>query len=138
MEELDLEENENPIIYITPSFGVSILTNNKSIDTINLINQNNMSETDINTFNQKFEVYASTNLKGVTVKGLLSTISANNESEDGDKQIKEINFNGEEYEASEQNITFIKGDIDTEASDRGEFENDQDTGIIYRAVINVK
>ena len=53
-------------------------------------------------------------------------------------EIKEINYNGEEYEASEQNITLIKGEIDTEKSYRVEFEKDQDTGLIYRAVINEK
>ena len=54
------------------------------------------------------------------------------------KEIKEINYNGEEYEASEQNITLIKGEIKTEKSYRVEFEKDQDTGLIYRAVINEK
>lgn len=97
-----------------------------------------MSELEINTFNNKFEMYESTNLQGVTVKGLLSTISLNNESQDNDRQIKEINFNGEEYEATDENLTFIKEDIDTEKSYRVEFEKDQDTGIIYRAVINEK
>ena len=52
--------------------------------------------------------------------------------------IKEINFKGEEYEASEQNIAFIKEDIDMEKNYRVEFEKDQDTGIIYRVVINEK
>ena len=37
-----------------------------------------------------------------------------------------------------QNITLIKGEIDTEKSYRVEFEKDQDTGLIYRAVINEK
>ena len=54
------------------------------------------------------------------------------------EEVKEINYNGEEYEASEQNITLIKGEIDTEKSYRVEFEKDQDTGLIYRAVINEK
>ena len=62
----------------------------------------------------------------------------NNQSEETSNEIKEINYNGEEYEASEQNITLIKGEIDTEKSYRVEFEKDQDTGLIYRAVINEK
>lgn len=131
MEELGLQEDENPIIYMIPSFGIY----SSSVATIN---STEMSELEITTFNNKFEMYESTNLQGVTVKGLLSTISLNNESQDNDRQIKEINFNGEEYEATEQNITFIKEDIDTEKSYRVEFEKDQDTGIIYRAVINEK
>ncbi|MGN1297792.1 MAG: DUF6583 family protein [Clostridia bacterium] len=131
MEELGLEENENPIIYMIPSFGIYS-------SSVAAINSTEMSELEINTFNNKFEMYESTNLQGVTVKGLLSTISLNNESQDNDRQIKEINFNGEEYEATDENLTFIKEDIDTEKSYRVEFEKDQDTGIIYRAVINEK
>lgn len=131
MEELGLEENENPIIYMIPSFGIYS-------SSVAAINSTEMSKMEITTFNNKFEMYESTNLQGVTVKGLLSTISLNNESQDNDRQIKEINFNGEEYEATDENLTFIKEDINTEKSYRVEFEKDQDTGIIYRAVINEK
>lgn len=131
MEELGLEEDENPIIYMIPSFGIYS-------SSVAAINSTKMSEMEITTFNNKFEMYKSTNLQGVTVKGLLSTISLNNESQDNDRQIKEINFNGEEYEATDENLTFIKEDINTEKSYRVEFEKDQNTGIIYRAVINEK
>lgn len=133
MGQLGLEANENPIVNIIPSIGLYL-------GNMNVLNQvdSNMSEAEINNFNQKFEAYESTNLKGVTVKGLLSTISLNNQSEETSNEIKEINYNGEEYEASEQNITLIKGEIDTEKSYRVEFEKDQDTGLIYRAVINEK
>lgn len=132
MEELGLEEDENPIIYMIPSFGIY----SSSVAAINSTTE--MSELEITTFNNKFEMYESTNLQGVTVKGLLSTISLNNESQDNDRQIKEINFNGEEYEATDENLIFIKEDINTEKSYRVEFEKDQNTGIIYRAVINEK
>lgn len=54
------------------------------------------------------------------------------------EKIEEINFNGQEYEASTQNIAFIKEDIKTDAYYRVEFEKDQSTGLIYRAVINPK
>lgn len=133
MGQLGLEANENPIVNIIPSIGLYL-------GNMNVLNQvdSNMSEAEINNFNQKFEAYESTNLKGVTVKGLLSTISLNNQSEETSNEVKEINYNGEEYEASEQNITLIKGEIDTEKSYRVEFEKDQDTGLIYRAVINEK
>lgn len=133
MGQLGLEASENPIVNIIPSIGLYL----GNMNVLNQVNSN-MSEAEINNFNQKFEVYESTNLKGVTVKGLLSTISLNNQSEETSNEIKEINYNGEEYEASEQNITLIKGEIDTEKSYRVEFEKDQDTGLIYRAVINEK
>lgn len=133
MGQLGLETSENPIVNIIPSIGLYL----GNMNVLNQVNSN-MSEAEINNFNQKFEAYESTNLKGVTVKGLLSTISLNNQSEETSNEIKEINYNGEEYEASEQNITLIKGEIDTEKSYRVEFEKDQDTGLIYRAVINEK
>lgn len=135
MEQLGLEESENPITKLIPSFATYL-------NATNIINQTNMSEVEVNTFNQKFEVYESTNSKGVTVKGLLSTISLNNQSEEINNKIKEINYNGEEYEATEQNIKLIKEEIDKEIENeknyRVEFEKDQDTGLIYRAVINEK
>ena len=133
MGQLGLEASKNPIVNIIPSIGLYL----ENMNVLNQVNSN-MSEAEINNFNQKFEAYESTNLKGVTVKGLLSTISLNNQSEETSNEIKEINYNGEEYEASEQNITLIKGEIDTEKSYRVEFEKDQDTGLIYRAVINEK
>lgn len=133
MGQLGLEASENPIVNMIPSIGLYL----GNMNALNQVNSN-MSEAEINNFNQKFEAYESTNLKGVTVKGLLSTISLNNQSEETSNEIKEINYNGEEYEASEQNITLIKGEIDTEKSYRVEFEKDQDTGLIYRAVINEK
>ena len=98
-----------------------------------------MSEQEVSTFNALFENYQSTNLKGVTVKGLLSTIQRNNETqEDESRKIKEIHFDGEEYEVTEQNITLLKSNVETEEAYRVEFEKDEDTGIIYRAVINKK
>ena len=133
MGQLGLEASENPIVNMIPSIGLYL----GNMNVLNQVNSN-MSEAEINNFNQKFEAYESTNLKGVTVKGLLSTISLNNQSEETSNEIKEINYNGEEYEASEQNITLIKGEIDTEKSYRVEFEKDQDTGLIYHAVINEK
>lgn len=116
MGQLGLEASENPIVNMIPSIGLYL----GNMNVLNQVNSN-MSEAEINNFNQKFEAYESTNLKGVTVKGLLSTISLNNQSEETSNEIKEINYNGEEYEASEQNITLIKGEIDTEKSYRVEF-----------------
>lgn len=126
MEELGLEESENPLQYVIPT-----LFFNSNINKIN--------EVEVNAFNQKFENYESTNLQGVTVKGLLSTIQLNNESqEDKDRKIKEIHFDGEEYEVTDQNIVFLKSSVEIENYYRVEFERDEDTGIIYRAVINKK
>ncbi len=134
MEELGWQENENPLQYVIPQFSTYF----SALNTINA-NNDNMSEQEVSTFNALFENYQSTNLKGVTVKGLLSTIQRNNEArEDGNRKIKEIHFDGEEYEVTEQSITLLKSNVETEEAYRVEFEKDEDTGIIYRAVINKK
>ena len=123
MEELGVSEEENPIQYLIPTIFVSNSTTTQ------------INEQAVNTFNAKFELYQSTNTKGATVKGLLTTIQNNNETE-GNNQIEEINFDGEEYEVTEQNITFLKSSINVDDAFRVEFEKDSNTGLIYRAVIN--
>lgn len=142
MEELGVEEN--PITKMFPPL----------LEMLSVSQDGQGDEETINSFNQKFEMYASTNLQGTTVKGLITTISTNNgidsssDEDDGsdDEQdtnkskyeIKEINYNGEEYDVNQQNVTFIKSDIAVDKYYRVEFEKDQDTGVIYRAVINEK
>ncbi len=137
MEELGLKENENPLIQMFMMPFWQSLTYSQAAGAIS--NSSNMSELEVITFNQKFENYEGTNLQGVTVKGLLSTIQLNNESqEDENKKIKEIHFDGEEYEVTDPNIVFLKSSVETETAYRVEFERDENTGMIYRAVINKK
>ena len=131
MQELGISEDQNPLMYLIPNLGTYT-------DIINNLSGPQVSEEDVATFNQKFEVYQSTNLQGVTVRGLLSTIELNNEQEDENRQIKEMNFNGEEYEVNGQNIAALKEEVIAENYYRVEFERDQETGLIYRAVINPK
>ena len=123
MEELGVSEDKNPIQYLIPAFLVSSQTTTE------------IDEQAVNTFNAKFELYQSTNTKGATVKGLLTTIQNNNETE-GNNKIEEINMDGEEYEVNEQNITLLKSSINVDDAYRVEFEKDINTGLIYRAVIN--
>ena len=147
MEILGLNENENPIINMIPTAYIyNVLGNSISNEAISEI-----EEAEISSFNSKFELYEGTNLGGGTVKGLL-TVIANNNKLDGDDDetkisyetvsreslIKEINFNGEEYQVNKQTIALIKGEISTEDYFRVEFEKDEDTGRIYRVVINKK
>ena len=123
MEELGVSEDQNPIQYLIPAFLVSSQTTTE------------IDEQAVNAFNAKFELYQSTNTKGATVKGLLTTIQNNNETEENNK-IEEINMDGEEYEVNEQNITLLKSSINVDDAYRVEFEKDISTGLIYRAVIN--
>lgn len=135
MEEIGLSENENPIIQLfTPLLGGMIY--NQASD---VISNTSLSEAEINAFNSRFENYESTNLHGTTVRGLLSTIQTNNAGqENNNKKIKEIHFNGEEYEVTDQNISALKDSVELGTAYRVEFEKDENTGIIYRAVINKK
>ena len=130
MQELGLTEEQNPLARLVPSLGIYT-------ETLTNLSKPQVSEQDVATFNAKFEVYQSTNLQGVTVRGLLSTIELNNEQQE-DRQIKEINFNGEEYEVNGQNIAALKEEVVAENYYRVEFERDQETGLIYRAVVNPK
>lgn len=121
MSKLGLSENENPLQYVIP-------TNLLSYGALNTSKSGSMNEEEITAFNERFEAYESTNLKGVTVKGLLTTIGLNNEAQEfSDRKIKEIHFEGEEYEANEQNITIIKGNVEIDKEYRVEFEKDEDT-----------
>lgn len=135
MEQLGLEEYENPIIQMFTMTFLGGFVSNQASD---VINNTNLSEAEINAFNSKFENYESTNLRGTTVRGLLSTIQTNNAAQDDNKKIKEIHFDGEEYEVTDQNISALKDSVDLEKTYRVEFERDEETGIIYRAVINKK
>ena len=141
MEEIGANETKNPINYLQPQYIIQAL-NFSSMRT-------KLSEQEIASFNNKFELYRGSNEKGVTVKGLLSTIALNNgidtdnidieiteEEENNNPKITEINLNGEEYDVTAENIILLKSMIETERSYRVEFEADSETGLIYRAVIN--
>ena len=132
MQELELTANQNPILMLNP---VNLLIVNSVAGTVS----SSLSELEITAFNEKFTLYENTNQKGATVKGLLTVIENNNSSQDNEtKKIKEINFDGQEYDVTEQNITLIKSSINVEDSYKVEFEIDENTGLIYRAVINKK
>ena len=144
MEQLGATAEQNPLYFVLPTQILS--------DVLGIQSRNQLSEVEATEFNEKFYLYEGTSQRGVTVRGLLSTIALNNGYEDssseGDEseenennrnnnpQITEIHFDGEEYEVSEQNITLIKDMIETEILYRVEFELDSNTGLIYRVVIN--
>ncbi len=136
MEEVGLEENSNPFIDGILAPILSIQNQSSSLSRMR-DEANQVNEEEITNFNKKYELYEATKQSHQTIKGLLSTIQLNNEeAEDDDKKIKEINFNGKEYDSSEQNIAFIKDDVKDDKEYRVDFERDQDTGIIYRVVIS--
>lgn len=134
MEELGLKEDENPLFYMTLS-GLSHRTST--------LPDTQMNEMMISTFNATWSKYEGTQA-GVTVKGLMTELDVELDTENIDSykeyglKIEEINFNGEEYEATRENIALIKEEMSLEKEYRVEFESKEDTGAIYRIVINEK
>ena len=140
MEQLGATAEQNPLYFVLPTQILS--------DVLGIHSRNQLSEVEATEFNEKFYLYEGTSQRGVTVRGLLSTIALNNGYDDSETseetennrnnnpQITEIHFDGEEYEVSEQNITLIKDMVETETLYRVEFELDSNTGLIYRVVIN--
>ena len=144
MEELGLGEMENPIFQLIMPFAGAVIYNQAQ----DIIDEVDINALEISTFNEKFQIYEGTNIKGTTVKGLLTTIARNNGIDNEDDLlsgkstpnhlITEINFNGEEYEVNAQNITFIKNEMKLDGYYRVEFEMDEESGAIFRTVINEK
>ena len=133
MEKLGLTESENPLIKAIPA--IDIYTQSmSSIDNA----ASDLDQNTIESHNTKFENYESLDAKGTTVKGLITTIQSNNKTNEEEKylQISEINFNGDEYEATDENILLIKSEISLDDTYKVEFERNENTGLIYRAVIN--
>ena len=124
MQQIGISGNQNPLIYSTPITLVELMIYNQASFAV----QN--SSMQVTEFNNKFTIYEGTSQKGVTVRGLLSTIKLNNEEENRNYEIKEIHFDGEEYEATDQNITLIKDTLEPETLYRVEFESDADTKVL--------
>ena len=66
MGELGLDENSNPI----SQYLISAINGNN-----NVLSNTDMNEIEITTFNEKFEMYGGTNVRGTTVRGLFTIIS---------------------------------------------------------------
>ena len=83
--------------------GVGVAIYQRSMDPINEAN-NSMSDQEKQIFNQKFEDYAGQNVRGSTVKSLISAIIANNGtySEEDDKKV-ELVYSGAQGESAIRN-----------------------------------
>lgn len=140
MEELGLGEDENPFVdlFTLPMFMSKYESANLKNDSGIFTNDDNYDESSklvaMALHNNEYIDYETTNSPGATTKGLMTIISENNEEDVYGYKIKEINFNGEEYEATEENIALIKQEISTEKKYSIEFENEE--GAIYRVIIN--
>ena len=133
MEKLGLTESENPLIKAIPAIDIYTQPMSSIDNAASDLDQNTME-----SHNTKFENYESLDAKGTTVKGLITTIQANNKTNEEEEylQISEINFNGDEYEATDEKLLLIKSEISLDDTYKVEFEKNENTGLIYRAVIN--
>ena len=75
-------ENASKALIIAGAILLAILIISLGIMIYNqasgVVNNNAMSEVDISSFNQKFEQYTGTNVRGAQVNSLLSQIQTNN------------------------------------------------------------
>lgn len=158
MEDLGISNNQNPISNMFPSLFIYNIFQRTNMNDLEYNNSSSnsfmnagegLNNTLITTFNNRFEKYEGNNLTGATVKGLLTEISTyNGLSYDEDEEesrndetfkIEEINFNGQEYkDITEQTIKGLRDEIAVEDGYRVSFERKEDTGVIYRVVINKK
>lgn len=95
MQELGLEENENPLIYSTPITMLGAVIYNSASDVIDSTT-NTLDQQDINSFNSMFEIYEGT-LRGSEVNVLLMTIINSNIQYQGESnKIIKVTLNGNE------------------------------------------
>ena len=130
MAEIGVGPNDNPLKYFIPSF---------EDESVEELEEEKLEEEKILELNTKYENYQGGNIKGVTVKGLLKTMIEKNNDEENKYKIEEINFKGEEKEASEENLNAIIEEMNNNKDKeyKVEFEKEE-TGAIYRVIINEK
>jgi len=78
MEQLGLKEYENPLLYTNPVSIVLISSFNMFDTTINSIQNVDLSDYEIQTYNGKFEKYVGEDVDYSSVNGLINTIKTNN------------------------------------------------------------
>ncbi len=152
MNELGIDEKDNPLNYMffRNEINSENTVNNNQREEVDTEDQEDGAEQDEDSYidgvqesmngvliaanNSQFERYQGTNMQGVTVKGLMTTISVNIAKEDQSYKIEGINFNGQEYEATQENIVVITEQIEPAATYKIEFEKSE-LGIINRVII---
>lgn len=89
MEQLGLEESENPLIFVNPITGLGLMIYNQASSSINTsglngsssFNTSGLDEIEKTTFNQKFQKYEG-KIKGSLVKAMIQEVNENNENFD--------------------------------------------------------
>ena len=83
-------ENASKALIIAGAILLAILIISLGIMIYNqaagVVNNNSMTEAEVNSFNQKFEQYLGNNVRGANVNSLVSTVNTNNMSTDDDSE----------------------------------------------------
>ncbi len=88
-------ENASKALIIAGAILLSILIISLGImiyqQAAGVVNQDAMTEVEINSFNQKFEQYFGENVRGANVNALINAVNANNRSTDDESRKVKIN-----------------------------------------------
>ena len=83
-------ENASKALIIAGAILLAILIISLGIMIYNqaagVVNNNSMTEAEVNSFNQKFEQYIGTNVRGASVNALISAVNTNNMSTDDESE----------------------------------------------------
>ena len=83
-------ENASKALIIAGAILLAILIISLGIMIYNqaagVVNNNSMTEAEVNSFNQKFEQYIGNNVRGSSVNALISAVNTNNMSTDDDSE----------------------------------------------------
>jgi len=107
-----------------------------------VVNNNAMSEVDINSFNQKFIQYTGTNVRGAQVNSLLNQIQTNNVTyqDDASRQVTvsvtATNWNGTEKPSGNLVSTTSYTKANTGATYKVDYTIDSKTGLIDTITIS--
>ena len=131
-------ENASKALIIAGAILLAILIISLGIMIYNqasgVVNNNAMSEVDISSFNQKFEQYTGTNVRGAQVNSLLGQIQTNNVTyqDDTSRQVK-VNVTATSWNGTKPSGTLVG--VSYDKANTGEtykvtYTTDSKTGLI--------
>ena len=137
-------ENASKALIIAGAILLAILIISLGIMIYNqasgVVNNNAMSEVDISSFNQKFEQYTGTNVRGAQVNSLLSQIQTNNVTyqDDTSRQVK-VTVNATNWNGTKPSGTLVGESYDkanTGETYKVTYTTDSKTGLIDTITIS--
>ena len=138
-------ENASKALIIAGAILLAILIISLGIMIYNqasgVVNNNAMSEVDISSFNQKFEQYTGTNVRGAQVNSLLSQIQTNNVTyqDDTSRQVQvsvdgSASWNGTRPSGTLVGVSYDKAN--TGETYKVTYTTDSKTGLINKITIS--